>query len=57
MNDTLANQLHDLMKNYKICVADEINDTTRRVNTNLENMENDLKTLIENNKSTGKTNE
>ena len=46
MNESLAKQLHDLVKNYKISVADEINDTTRRVNTNLENMEDDINKLI-----------
>lgn len=47
MNDSLAKQLHDLIKLYKIGVADEIVDTTRRVNINLENMENDINNLIE----------
>ena len=49
MNESLAKQLHDLIKLYKISVVDEIVDTTRRVNTNLENMEIDINNLIENN--------
>lgn len=54
MNETLAAQLHDLVKNYKISIADEINDTTRKVNINLENMELDINKLIEKN-STNKS--
>jgi hypothetical protein len=48
MNDSLAKQLHDLIKNYRISIADEINDTTRKVNTNLENMEKDIQNIFEN---------
>lgn len=48
MNESLAKQLHDLIKNYKISVADEIIDTARRVDINLENLENDVKRIIEN---------
>jgi flagellar capping protein FliD len=57
MNESLAKQLHDLIKNYKISVADEINDTTRRVNIDLENMENDINILIKENKTQEKPNE
>lgn len=52
MNESLAKQLHDLIKNYKISVADEITDTTRRVNLDLTNMENDINKLIDKNKNT-----
>lgn len=47
MNESLAKQLHDLMRNYKISIADEINDTIRKVNDDLDNLENDVKELIE----------
>ncbi len=57
MNDSLAKQLHDLIKNYKISVADEITDSVRRVNIDFDNLENDVNILIENNKNTGNTNE
>lgn len=55
MNDSLAHQLHDLVKNYKINVTDEMNDTIRRVNIDFDNLENDVNKLIEKNvNQTGK---
>lgn len=47
MNESLAKQLHDLIRNYKISIADEINDSIRKVNTDLDNLENDVKEIIE----------
>ncbi len=48
MNESLAKQLHDLVKNYKISIADEINDTIRKVNKDIDHLEDDVKKLIEN---------
>lgn len=47
MNESLAKQLHDLIKNYKISIADEINDTIRKVNDDIDHLAEDVKELIE----------
>lgn len=48
MNESLAKQLHDLIRNYKISIADEINDSIRKVNENIDHLEEGVKELIEN---------
>ena len=57
MNESLAKQLHDLIKKYKISVADEITDTTRRVNLDMEIMEDDINKLIKTNNTQEKPND
>ncbi len=47
MNESLAKQLHDLIKYHKVSVVNEIMDTTRRINIDFENMESDINKLIE----------
>lgn len=55
MNESLAKQLHDLIKFHKVNVVDEIVDTTRRVNKEIDDMELNINKLIENNKNTQDT--
>ena len=56
MNKQLETQIRDLMRTYRITFADQIQDLIRNVNIDFDNLEDDVKEIIENNQ-TNQTNQ
>jgi hypothetical protein len=48
MNDSLEKQIRELMRTYRITFADQIQDLTRNINIDFDNLEDDVKEIIEN---------
>ncbi len=49
MNKSLAEQLHDLVQNYRVNITEELEFCSTQVNKNIDKMEARIKKLIEEN--------
>jgi hypothetical protein len=57
MNEKLDQQLKEILKMYKINILEDINASMRNINIDFENLEKELKNLLNNPEKQRDTNE
>jgi len=57
MNEKLDQQLKEILKMYKINILEDINASMRNINIDFENLEKELKNLLNNAEKQRDTNE